>query len=537
MKIKQKMLLGFGGLSFLILTAMGLFLYFFTRDQIARDTDLEFKKNVELLYEDINTYVNASIRNHLRAIAQKNTDIARHFYSLYQQGKLSEQEAKERFSQVLLSQKVGETGYLFVLNIENAPQSIIAEIHPAIPGREVSNFDFVREAAKIKEGYFEYDWKNPGEETARKKDMAVSYFQPWNWVISASSYHEEFHNLIHLDDLRSTFKKIKIGKTGYAALLNSKGEVLIHPDDALVGKNLYNTKDEDGKLFIQKALEMKNGNINYNWKTPGEDEAQARFGYFRYIPQMDWLVWITSYQDEFFDLAYTIRNLLILGILASLAGLFLLTSGISSKLTKPIIRIKDMLMEISQGKGDLTQTLKIDTKDELGDLAAYFNEFMTHQKEMIRELKKRSNELSHASTELASNAEESASSVQEISASAKNVNTSMRKQNDMVDESNNYLAKILGSISQITEQAENTKEQISEASSAIEEMAATIASSSQLAVKGDQAANNLNEVSEEGQKPWIRSWKPLKPFPRIQIKFRKWCSLSWTSPNRPTFWP
>ncbi len=37
-----------------------------------------------------------------------------------------------------------------------------------------------------------YRWRNPGEEVARLKSAAVTYYEPWDWVIGASTYQDEF---------------------------------------------------------------------------------------------------------------------------------------------------------------------------------------------------------------------------------------------------------------------------------------------------------------------------------------------------------
>lgn len=37
-----------------------------------------------------------------------------------------------------------------------------------------------------------YLWTDPGASTAREKFVAVTYYQPWDWVIGASAYYDEF---------------------------------------------------------------------------------------------------------------------------------------------------------------------------------------------------------------------------------------------------------------------------------------------------------------------------------------------------------
>ena len=59
---------------------------------------------------------------------------------------------------------------------------------------------FIQAQIKRKEGYLEYNWKNPEENTERPKALYMTYFQPWDWIISVSSYKSEFSKLIDVKD-------------------------------------------------------------------------------------------------------------------------------------------------------------------------------------------------------------------------------------------------------------------------------------------------------------------------------------------------
>lgn len=41
-----------------------------------------------------------------------------------------------------------------------------------------------------------YAWKNPGESAARTKFAAFTYFAPWDWVIGAEAYQDDYHAII-----------------------------------------------------------------------------------------------------------------------------------------------------------------------------------------------------------------------------------------------------------------------------------------------------------------------------------------------------
>ncbi|MCW5977692.1 MAG: methyl-accepting chemotaxis protein [Bryobacteraceae bacterium] len=68
----------------------------------------------------------------------------------------------------------------------------------------------VEKAMSLPKGQTEltsYLWQNPGEAAPRRKLSAVVYFEPWDWLINASAYEDEFHAAIR--GLSGTLEKLK----------------------------------------------------------------------------------------------------------------------------------------------------------------------------------------------------------------------------------------------------------------------------------------------------------------------------------------
>ena len=69
-------------------------------------------------------------------------------------------------------------------------------------------------------------------------------------------------------------------------------------------------------------------------------------------------------------------------------------------IVKPIIKITNKLEEIASGNGDLTHTLEIKTKDEIGKLSMYFNEFIGTIRNIVKEIARSSESLQVVSVSL-----------------------------------------------------------------------------------------------------------------------------------------
>ncbi|MFS0827168.1 methyl-accepting chemotaxis protein [Pseudomonas phoenicis] len=77
---------------------------------------------------------------------------------------------------------------------------------------------------------------------------------------------------------------------------------------------------------------------------------------------------------------------LALGVAAAIAGL-LLVWLLARGVTRPILGVAAMLKDIASGEGDLTRRLTYDKRDELGELAGWFNRFLDKLQPTIAEVK------------------------------------------------------------------------------------------------------------------------------------------------------
>ncbi|MHC4551760.1 MAG: methyl-accepting chemotaxis protein, partial [Planctomycetota bacterium] len=134
-------------------------------------------------------------------------NIARNVYSMCEiHDDLSQQNAevsKETLRQAIMSIKVGQTGYVFVLNSKG---DYVVSAGGKRDGENISKAQdsngtyFIKElcqngaALKPDEvGEQRYFWKNEGDAQAREKIARVKYYADWDWVIGVSSYVDEFY--------------------------------------------------------------------------------------------------------------------------------------------------------------------------------------------------------------------------------------------------------------------------------------------------------------------------------------------------------
>jgi len=369
MSVRYKLIIGYSSAFFLAILIGGLVIFFIVRHTIESGIESELTKSTDSILNMVKTVTDSSIKNHLRAVAEKNHEIVYSFHKKYKKGLISAREAKEKAAEVLLNQVIGKTGYIYVIDSKG-----VIKVHPSKELHEsnLSRHDFIQFQLKRKEGYIEYDWANPGENVKRHKALYMNYFGPWDWIISASSYRDEFRYLFDVDDFRQSVLSITFGKTGYSYVMDTSGNLVIHPK---LDTNIYESKDADGRMFIKEICEKKNGKIVYPWKNPGEAMPREKLVIFNYIPELDWIVASSSYLEEIYAPLKIIKYAIFATFCLMLCFIFPLTWWISLSIIRPLQKV--MTGFASGIAGNFSK--RLDTSQiggEIGRLADYFNNFM-----------------------------------------------------------------------------------------------------------------------------------------------------------------
>jgi len=170
-----------------------------------------------------------------------------------------------------------------------------------------------------------------------------------------------------------------------------------------------------------------------------------------------------------------------------------------TRTTKPIIRVSATLKDISEGEGDLTQRLSVDSKDEVGDLAKYFNSTLGSISALIKRIKYKVDALTNTGHELSSNMNKTSKAVDQISANFDNIKVTMNKQEQSAAEADKAMKIIKENIDNLNKLIEEQSASINNSSSAIEEMTANINSVTKTLIENGKNVTELAGASENGK--------------------------------------
>lgn len=170
------------------------------------------------------------------------------------------------------------------------------------------------------------------------------------------------------------------------------------------------------------------------------------------------------------------------------------------RVMSPFTRSVQMLKEISEGEGDLTQKLEANTNDDMKHMANYFNQTLHKIRSMVLSVKNESNNLNSIGSELTTHMTETASSIYEITQNINSAKEQSLKQFSNVEETQQNMEIIISNIDTLNDCLESQSTNIVQSSSAVEEMLANIRSVHSTIERNANHVSELKSASVDGKK-------------------------------------
>jgi len=270
----------------------------------------------------------------------------------------------------------------------------------------------------------------------------------------------------------------KIGQSGYGYMIDRKGLILAHPKPEHVLRLDVTTIKEMASIN-HRMMAGETGVENYIFQGIRKTAAFAPVGF------NGWSISATQNEEEFLAASVSIRNTNVL--VAILAGMIMAVVVMLAARTivRPINAAVAGLKDIAQGEGDLTMRLEVTSRDEVGELARWFNVFIEKLQGIIRDIAAGVQTLSSSSTELSAISEQMTQGIQNVSEKS---NTVSAASEEMSANMNNVAAAM--------EQSATNTNMVASAS---EEMSITIGELATNAEKArrisDEAAHKASDAS------------------------------------------
>ena len=182
--------------------------------------------------------------------------------------------------------------------------------------------------------------------------------------------------------------KMALPADGVAILMHKDGTVIAYKDAAKAMKPASEIDNDLSNALIEQS-KSSNSLLPVYFDNEGRDKLLWATD----IPNTDWeLVLVLDKATLEAPLSSLLMTQLGLALLV-LVGSILAISWLVSLLLGPLGKVSQALARIADGNGDLTQRIKIDANDEVGQLANSFNRFVGSQHQLIGNIRQLANEL------------------------------------------------------------------------------------------------------------------------------------------------
>jgi methyl-accepting chemotaxis protein len=366
--------------------------------------------------------VAAAYRGQLKSIV----DVAyKTVEQVHSRSDLNDAEKMRLAAELVGAMRYNENDYLWINDM--GPKMVMHPINPALNGKDVAGYkdpngkqlfmEFVDVCRRDGEGTVDYLWPKPGHEQPVAKLSYVKLFKPWNWVIGTGVYLEAAEQRF-MDDAKKAIAQLRYGPKGedYFWINDMEPRMVMHPiNPALDGTNLSANKDPNGKRlfmeFVNVCRDKGEGFVGYLWPMPGHAQPVPKLSYVKLFEPWGWVVGTGIYLDdveravqsketEIKAAIASQRNNLIMIIVVLLALTGVGVALISKRITRPIVTASAMLKDIAEGEGDLTRRLVVESNDEVGEMARWFNVFVENIQRIIGSVAQNARQVDDASSEL-----------------------------------------------------------------------------------------------------------------------------------------
>lgn len=192
-----------------------------------------------------------------------------------------------------------------------------------------------------------------------------------------------------MSDALDVIRNFRYSETEYFWVNTMDGVMVMHPiATQLNGTSVLGMQDPDGKYLFQEMVDVvKNsdeGIVRYQWPKPGKDDPQPKISFVKGFDEWSIIVGTGIYVDDLQEIQRDIYSkVLIVSILIILLSLIIVLL-IVIPLNRTLRRIIGQTTQYREL--NFTESIGIDSKDELGEISIAFDKVSVSLKELLERL-------------------------------------------------------------------------------------------------------------------------------------------------------
>ncbi|MBA1334527.1 MAG: hypothetical protein HPY66_2376 [Firmicutes bacterium] len=262
---------------------------------------------------------------------------------------------------------------------------------------------------------------------------------------------------VELTSISEMINAEKLGESGYAFMLDKQGLMIAHPDQNKVLNNRI--QEYESKSLVAMGQKMINGESGVDYY---DFEGEERIGVYKPLKTTGWPVAMTTAKAEMTRAVNNLRNItLAIGLIATIL-IIILVSFLIGRAIKPILSMAEVTKEVADG--NLRVKVDANSNDEVGTLAANFNNMVDKMKNLLAQTKEvglavasSSQEMLASSQEASKVAEQIANTISELAKGAAEQAEETQRAGNMVNNAVEGTGQLAANVSHSGELTENVK--------------------------------------------------------------------------------
>ncbi len=195
--------------------------------------------------------------------------------------------------------------------------------------------------------------------------------------------------------IQQIVNNIHIGKSGYAFMLDDRGNTITYPNTADQGNPMGEMGGVDPQIadISERMINGEKGIAKINLdKIPS---------YLLYTPisNIGWSIGVVVPVDEVREPVYTLGRISLFTVIIGMIIICLIIIALTSRIIRPINEFSRLMYQVAGG--DYTVRANVQTRDEVGNLGNSLNHMLEKQEQLIRQVINMAYKMSLAGHELA----------------------------------------------------------------------------------------------------------------------------------------
>ncbi|MCW9014977.1 MAG: methyl-accepting chemotaxis protein [Gammaproteobacteria bacterium] len=274
--------------------------------------------------------------------------------------------------------------------------------------------------------------------------------------------------------------------------------MVMHPyKPELDGKDISGIKDPNGKklfvAFVDTVKQQGEGYVHYMWPKPGASEPLKKISFVKGYQPWGWVIGSGIYIDDINKTFFTKLGEQAIYIGLGALVLILLSLTIVSNINSPLKKLHLVMTDV-QKNGNLTHRVDINQKDEIGSMAASFNDMLASLQGFMNDVKSVASSVDDSSITLSAITEKTSYGMHNQKQQTEQAATAMHEMTATVQEVAQNTSLAANAAQQANTESINGKQVVNSTINSINRLASEVEKASTVIKNLEDDAKNISNV-------------------------------------------